>query len=74
MCVVTCIKLLHVFVLFPSGPANASGWGVPPSSERAKDEALFNSLSPAVGMVTGEQVRGVFASSGLPQGKLAQIW
>lgn len=47
-----------------------AGWGL----DGGGHEALFASLAPVAGLVTGEQVRELFQASQLSHNKLAQIW
>ncbi|KAF3832502.1 hypothetical protein F7725_026167 [Dissostichus mawsoni] len=64
-----------VFVIFPAvvirgGP---SVWAISPE-ERLKHDQKFDTLSPSMGFVSGEQARKFLLLSGLPASVLAQIW
>ncbi|XP_075906136.1 intersectin-2b isoform X2 [Nelusetta ayraudi] len=48
-------------------------WAISPE-ERNKHDQKFDTLSPAVGYVSGEQARKFFLQSGLPASVLAEIW
>ncbi|KAM4602595.1 intersectin-2b [Polymixia lowei] len=48
-------------------------WAVSPE-ERDKHDQKFDTLSPAMGYVSGEQARKFFLQSGLPASVLAEIW
>uniref|UniRef100_A0A8D3BPI8 Intersectin 2b n=1 Tax=Scophthalmus maximus TaxID=52904 RepID=A0A8D3BPI8_SCOMX len=58
-------------------PANMNGgpsvWAVSPE-ERVKHDQKFDTLSPSMGYVSGEQARKFFLQSGLPPSVLAEIW
>uniref|UniRef100_A0A4W5K8W1 Intersectin 2b n=1 Tax=Hucho hucho TaxID=62062 RepID=A0A4W5K8W1_9TELE len=57
---------------FPSeGGRNV--WAISPE-ERDKHDKQFDTLSPAMGFVSGEQARKFFLQSGLPSSVLAEIW
>ncbi|XP_020570160.1 intersectin-2 isoform X3 [Oryzias latipes] len=51
----------------------ASVWAITPE-ERGKHDKQFDSLSPILGYVSGEQARKFFLQSGLPASVLAEIW
>ncbi|XP_039455276.1 intersectin-2a isoform X1 [Oreochromis aureus] len=51
----------------------ASVWAVTPE-ERAKHDKQFETLSPVLGYISGEQARKFFLQSGLPASVLAEIW
>ncbi|XP_029318535.1 intersectin-2a isoform X3 [Cottoperca gobio] len=51
----------------------ASVWAITPE-ERGKHEKQFDSLTPVLGYVSGEQARKFFLQSGLPPTVLAEIW
>ncbi|XP_078471477.1 uncharacterized protein LOC144733443 [Lampetra planeri] len=57
-----------------SGGAGGADCWIVTLEEREKHHHLFYSLSPAGGFITGEQARGFFLQSGLPQLVLAQVW
>ncbi|XP_041839803.1 intersectin-2b isoform X2 [Melanotaenia boesemani] len=48
-------------------------WGISPE-ERDKHDQKFDTLSPSMGYVSGEQARKFFLQSGLPSSVLAEIW
>ncbi|XP_069378408.1 intersectin-2b isoform X2 [Paralichthys olivaceus] len=48
-------------------------WAVTPG-ERDKHDQKFDTLSPTMGYVSGEQARKFFLQSGLPASVLAEIW
>ncbi|XP_014051926.1 intersectin-2 isoform X1 [Salmo salar] len=48
-------------------------WAISPE-ERDKHDKQFDTLSPAMGFVSGEQARKFFLQSGLPSSVLAEIW
>ncbi|XP_047196468.1 intersectin-2b isoform X2 [Hippoglossus stenolepis] len=48
-------------------------WAVTPG-ERDKHDQKFDTLSPTMGYVSGEQARKFFLQSGLPSSVLAEIW
>uniref|UniRef100_A0A8D3DPW3 Intersectin 2b n=1 Tax=Scophthalmus maximus TaxID=52904 RepID=A0A8D3DPW3_SCOMX len=50
-----------------------SVWAVSPE-ERVKHDQKFDTLSPSMGYVSGEQARKFFLQSGLPPSVLAEIW
>ncbi|KAM9861208.1 intersectin-2b isoform 2-T2 [Aulostomus maculatus] len=50
-----------------------SFWAVTPE-ERDKHDQKFDTLSPSMGFVSGEQARKFFIQSGLPASVLAEIW
>uniref|UniRef100_A0AAX7VLF9 Osteoclast-stimulating factor 1 n=1 Tax=Astatotilapia calliptera TaxID=8154 RepID=A0AAX7VLF9_ASTCA len=58
--------------VFPAarGP---SVWAISPE-ERDKHDQMFDSLSPTMGYVTGDQAKRFFLQSGLPASVLADIW
>ncbi|CAB1457351.1 unnamed protein product [Pleuronectes platessa] len=51
----------------------ASSWAITPE-ERCKHDKQFDTLSPVLGYVSGEQARKFFLQSGLPPSVLAEIW
>ncbi|XP_071335113.1 intersectin-2a isoform X2 [Trachinotus anak] len=51
----------------------ASVWAITPE-ERGKHDKQFDTLSPILGYVSGEQARRFFLQSGLPASVLAEIW
>ncbi|KAM4633515.1 intersectin-2a isoform 2-T2 [Polymixia lowei] len=51
----------------------ASMWAITPE-ERGKHDKQFDSLTPILGYVSGEQARKFFLQSGLPAPVLAEIW
>uniref|UniRef100_A0A667ZXI7 Intersectin 2b n=1 Tax=Myripristis murdjan TaxID=586833 RepID=A0A667ZXI7_9TELE len=55
---------------FFSGP---SVWAISPE-ERDKHDLKFDTLTPSMGYVSGEQARKFFLQSGLPASVLAEIW
>ncbi|KAK1891225.1 hypothetical protein KUDE01_010053, partial [Dissostichus eleginoides] len=61
----------------PLPPANMNGgpsvWAISPE-ERLKHDQKFDTLSPSMGFVSGEQARKFLLLSGLPPSVLAQIW
>uniref|UniRef100_A0A914WF97 Epidermal growth factor receptor substrate 15-like 1 n=1 Tax=Plectus sambesii TaxID=2011161 RepID=A0A914WF97_9BILA len=58
----------------PSLPAFAhQDWGLD-ESDRQKYEAIFESLGPMDGKLSGEKVRPVLLNSGLPANVLGKIW
>uniref|UniRef100_A0A669EBH7 Intersectin 2b n=1 Tax=Oreochromis niloticus TaxID=8128 RepID=A0A669EBH7_ORENI len=48
-------------------------WAISPE-ERDKHDQMFDSLSPTMGYVTGDQAKKLFLQSGLPPSVLADIW
>ncbi|XP_062857887.1 intersectin-2a [Trichomycterus rosablanca] len=48
-------------------------WAITPE-ERGKHDKQFDSLSPTLGFVSGDQARKFFLQSGLPSSVLAEIW
>ncbi|XP_040911658.1 intersectin-2b isoform X2 [Toxotes jaculatrix] len=50
-----------------------SVWAITPE-ERDKHDQKFDTLSPSMGYVSGEQARKFFLQSGLPASVLAEIW
>ncbi|XP_042565924.1 intersectin-2a isoform X3 [Clupea harengus] len=48
-------------------------WAITPE-ERSKHDRQFDSLTPTLGYVSGEQARKFFLQSGLPAPVLAEIW
>ncbi|CAN9506941.1 unnamed protein product [Ophioblennius macclurei] len=48
-------------------------WAISPE-ERDKHDKKFETLSPSMGYVSGEQARKFFLQSGLPASVLAEIW
>uniref|UniRef100_A0A3Q0RKA4 Intersectin 2b n=1 Tax=Amphilophus citrinellus TaxID=61819 RepID=A0A3Q0RKA4_AMPCI len=44
------------------------------TEERNKHDQTFDTLSPTMGYVTGEQAKKFFLQSGLPESVLAEIW
>ncbi|XP_053171996.1 intersectin-2b isoform X2 [Scomber japonicus] len=54
-----------------NGGANI--WAITPE-ERVKHDQKFDTLSPSMGYVSGEQARKFFLQSGLPAAVLAEIW
>uniref|UniRef100_A0AAR2IZ48 Intersectin 2a n=1 Tax=Pygocentrus nattereri TaxID=42514 RepID=A0AAR2IZ48_PYGNA len=48
-------------------------WAITPE-ERGKHDKQFDSLSPTLGYVSGDQARKFFLQSGLPASVLAEIW
>uniref|UniRef100_A0A668AEI6 Intersectin 2a n=1 Tax=Myripristis murdjan TaxID=586833 RepID=A0A668AEI6_9TELE len=53
--------------------STASVWAITPE-ERGKHDKQFDSLTPILGYVSGEQARKFFLQSGLPAPVLAEIW
>ncbi|XP_034555103.1 intersectin-2a isoform X2 [Notolabrus celidotus] len=51
----------------------ASVWAITPE-ERGKHDKQFDTLTPVLGYVSGEQARKFFLQSGLPPPVLAEIW
>ncbi|XP_056260821.1 intersectin-2a isoform X2 [Seriola aureovittata] len=51
----------------------ASVWAITPE-ERGKHDKQFDTLTPILGYVSGEQARKFFLQSGLPASVLAEIW
>uniref|UniRef100_UPI0037E713B5 intersectin-2-like isoform X2 n=1 Tax=Semicossyphus pulcher TaxID=241346 RepID=UPI0037E713B5 len=51
----------------------ASMWAITPE-ERGKHDKQFDTLTPVLGFVSGEQARKFFLQSGLPPTVLAEIW
>uniref|UniRef100_A0A3P9P258 EH domain-containing protein n=1 Tax=Poecilia reticulata TaxID=8081 RepID=A0A3P9P258_POERE len=43
-------------------------------TERDKHDQKFDTLSPSMGFISGEQARKFFLQSGLPPSVLAEIW
>uniref|UniRef100_A0A8D3DXJ7 Intersectin 2b n=1 Tax=Scophthalmus maximus TaxID=52904 RepID=A0A8D3DXJ7_SCOMX len=60
----------HIYYMNRCGP---SVWAVSPE-ERVKHDQKFDTLSPSMGYVSGEQARKFFLQSGLPPSVLAEIW
>uniref|UniRef100_A0A3B4G8R1 EH domain-containing protein n=1 Tax=Pundamilia nyererei TaxID=303518 RepID=A0A3B4G8R1_9CICH len=58
---------------FPIPTCGASVWAITPE-ERAKHDKQFETLSPVLGYISGEQARKFFLQSGLPASVLAEIW
>uniref|UniRef100_A0A672HQ07 Intersectin 2a n=1 Tax=Salarias fasciatus TaxID=181472 RepID=A0A672HQ07_SALFA len=54
-------------------PGGASVWAITPE-ERGKHDKQFDTLTPVLGYVSGEQARKFFLQSGLPASVLAEIW
>uniref|UniRef100_A0A672FZD5 Intersectin 2b n=1 Tax=Salarias fasciatus TaxID=181472 RepID=A0A672FZD5_SALFA len=52
---------------------STSIWAISPE-ERDKHDQKFDTLSPSMGYVSGEQARKFFLQSGLPPSVLAEIW
>uniref|UniRef100_A0A3P9JUN1 Intersectin 2a n=1 Tax=Oryzias latipes TaxID=8090 RepID=A0A3P9JUN1_ORYLA len=52
---------------------NTIVWAITPE-ERGKHDKQFDTLSPILGYVSGEQARKFFLQSGLPASVLAEIW
>uniref|UniRef100_A0A672HHD0 Intersectin 2a n=1 Tax=Salarias fasciatus TaxID=181472 RepID=A0A672HHD0_SALFA len=50
-----------------------SVWAITPE-ERGKHDKQFDTLTPVLGYVSGEQARKFFLQSGLPASVLAEIW
>ncbi|XP_071238377.1 intersectin-2-like [Salvelinus alpinus] len=50
-----------------------SVWAISPE-ERNKHDKQFDTLSPTMGYISGEQARKFFLQSGLPSSVLAEIW
>ncbi|KAK3506610.1 hypothetical protein QTP70_011057 [Hemibagrus guttatus] len=48
-------------------------WAITPE-ERGKHDKQFDSLTPTLGYVSGDQARNFFLQSGLPASVLAEIW
>uniref|UniRef100_A0A3B3X3J1 Intersectin 2b n=1 Tax=Poecilia mexicana TaxID=48701 RepID=A0A3B3X3J1_9TELE len=48
-------------------------WAISPE-ERDKHDQKFDTLSPSMGFISGEQARKFFLQSGLPPSVLAEIW
>uniref|UniRef100_A0A8B9H6W5 Intersectin 2a n=1 Tax=Astyanax mexicanus TaxID=7994 RepID=A0A8B9H6W5_ASTMX len=48
-------------------------WAITPE-ERGKHDKQFDSLTPTLGYVSGDQARKFFLQSGLPSSVLAEIW
>ncbi|KAA8595485.1 hypothetical protein FQN60_010776 [Etheostoma spectabile] len=61
----------------PLPPAKMNGgpsiWAITPE-ERVKHDQKFDTLSPSMGFVSGEQARKFLLQSGLPASVLAEIW
>uniref|UniRef100_A0A672G3B7 Intersectin 2b n=1 Tax=Salarias fasciatus TaxID=181472 RepID=A0A672G3B7_SALFA len=53
--------------------SSTSIWAISPE-ERDKHDQKFDTLSPSMGYVSGEQARKFFLQSGLPPSVLAEIW
>ncbi|XP_034436709.1 intersectin-2a isoform X3 [Hippoglossus hippoglossus] len=51
----------------------ASVWAITPE-EKGKHDKQFDTLTPVLGYVSGEQARKFFLQSGLPPSVLAEIW
>uniref|UniRef100_H3DK01 Osteoclast-stimulating factor 1 n=1 Tax=Tetraodon nigroviridis TaxID=99883 RepID=H3DK01_TETNG len=60
-----------LFVSFLLG--GSSIWAISPE-ERNKHDQKFDTLSPLMGYVSGEQAKKFFLQSGLPASVLAEIW
>uniref|UniRef100_A0A4W5K5C5 EH domain-containing protein n=1 Tax=Hucho hucho TaxID=62062 RepID=A0A4W5K5C5_9TELE len=60
-------------VKFPSAPGDLNVWAISPE-ERNKHDKQFDTLSPTMGYISGEQARKFFMQSGLPSSILAEIW
>uniref|UniRef100_A0A3P8SDK4 Uncharacterized protein n=1 Tax=Amphiprion percula TaxID=161767 RepID=A0A3P8SDK4_AMPPE len=58
---------------FPTSFCGSGLWVVT-AEERGKHDKQFDSLSPVLGHVSGEQARKFFLQSGLPAAVLAEIW
>uniref|UniRef100_A0A3P8VI77 Intersectin 2b n=1 Tax=Cynoglossus semilaevis TaxID=244447 RepID=A0A3P8VI77_CYNSE len=58
---------------FETALCGLSVWAVTPE-ERHKHDQKFDSLSPSMGFVSGEQAKKFFLQSGLPASVLAEIW
>uniref|UniRef100_I3IVP3 Intersectin 2a n=1 Tax=Oreochromis niloticus TaxID=8128 RepID=I3IVP3_ORENI len=56
--------------LFPSSGGDTNVWAVTPE-ERAKHDKQFETLSPVLGYISGEQARKFFLQSGLPASVLS---
>uniref|UniRef100_A0AAR2KW83 Intersectin 2a n=1 Tax=Pygocentrus nattereri TaxID=42514 RepID=A0AAR2KW83_PYGNA len=54
-------------------PRGFNIWAITPE-ERGKHDKQFDSLSPTLGYVSGDQARKFFLQSGLPASVLAEIW
>uniref|UniRef100_A0A3B3ZCE3 EH domain-containing protein n=1 Tax=Periophthalmus magnuspinnatus TaxID=409849 RepID=A0A3B3ZCE3_9GOBI len=52
---------------------NPSIWAIS-LEERDKHDKKFDTLSPSMGYVSGEQAKKFFLQSGLPPAVLAEIW
>ncbi|XP_031430476.1 epidermal growth factor receptor substrate 15 isoform X1 [Clupea harengus] len=59
--------------LLPAGVAVDGPWAVK-GEEKVKFDAIFDSLSPAGGMLTGEKVKPVLLNSKLPVDVLGRVW
>uniref|UniRef100_A0AAQ5YBP5 Intersectin 2b n=1 Tax=Amphiprion ocellaris TaxID=80972 RepID=A0AAQ5YBP5_AMPOC len=57
----------------PQFPFKVYVWAISPE-ERNKHDQKFDTLSPSMGYVSGEQARKFFLQSGLPSNVLADIW
>uniref|UniRef100_A0A096M4V6 Intersectin 2a n=1 Tax=Poecilia formosa TaxID=48698 RepID=A0A096M4V6_POEFO len=60
-----------MLLYFLSG--GSSVWTITPE-ERGKHDKQFDTLSPILGYISGEQARKFFLQSGLPPSVLAEIW
>uniref|UniRef100_A0A7N8WW85 Intersectin 2b n=1 Tax=Mastacembelus armatus TaxID=205130 RepID=A0A7N8WW85_9TELE len=58
---------------FPLATCGLSVWAITPE-ERDKHDKKFDTLSPTMGYVSGEQAKKFFLQSGLPASVLAEIW
>ncbi|KAM9475670.1 epidermal growth factor receptor substrate 15 isoform 4-T4 [Clarias gariepinus] len=59
--------------LLPAGVSIDSPWMVKPE-EKLKFDAIFDSLSPVGGMLTGDKVKPVLLNSKLPVDVLGRVW
>ncbi|KAK3566323.1 hypothetical protein QTP86_032357 [Hemibagrus guttatus] len=59
--------------LLPAGVPIDSPWMVKPE-EKVKFDAIFDSLSPVGGMLTGDKVKPVLLNSKLPVDVLGRVW
>uniref|UniRef100_A0A3Q3BB95 EH domain-containing protein n=1 Tax=Kryptolebias marmoratus TaxID=37003 RepID=A0A3Q3BB95_KRYMA len=57
---------------FPT-PDCPNMWAITPE-ERVKHDQKFDTLSPSMGYISGDQARKFFLQSGLPAPVLAEIW
>ncbi|KAG7487793.1 hypothetical protein MATL_G00027260 [Megalops atlanticus] len=60
--------------LLPAGGVSVDGPWVIKSEEKMKYDAIFDSLSPVGGMLTGEKVKPVLLNSKLPVDVLGRVW